>query len=185
MILLTKKYYKKIAVFDLDGTLYRDNSHIEILCDYYNTNFFKSIIFKMIGKVYSRGQLHLMYYLYNKIPRRYRDNFIPEFSPIIVKKLNEKIKNGFFPLIMSSAPKELLNTASRCLNIGGIKCARADKHNVLTEKYRYDYLFVCTDNKSDIQLLELADEAVITAVPKHREYFRKKLKEGKYIFIDI
>ena len=35
---------EKIAVFDLDGTLYEENSHIEILSKFYKTNIYKSLI---------------------------------------------------------------------------------------------------------------------------------------------
>ena len=38
---------EKIAVFDLDGTLYKENSHIEILSEFYKTNIYKSLILKI------------------------------------------------------------------------------------------------------------------------------------------
>lgn len=44
-----KKCVEKVAVFDLDGTLYHKNSHIEILNYYYNTSFFTSILFRIFS----------------------------------------------------------------------------------------------------------------------------------------
>lgn len=179
------RHYEKIAVFDLDGTLYIGNSHIEILCTYYNTFLFKSFIFKVIGKISRKIQLYIMNYLYNKIPADFKRGYILPFSSNVVKIFQEKIKDGYYPLILSSAPIELIESAAKVLNVDYHKCDSSKKQDVLLEKYSYDYLFVCTDNKTDLNLLKLADESVITAVEKNRKYFKEKLKEDKYIFLDV
>jgi len=177
--------YKKIAIFDLDGTLYKDNSHIDILNCYYKTNFFNSFLFKILGKLFPKVQLLIMNRLYEKIPMNVKKSHVCAFSTKVVGILKKKVKEGFYPIILSSAPLELIETAASKLKVDFYKCTSGEKHIVLGEKYIYDYLFVCTDNKTDINLLKIADEAVITAKKENHGYFKKKLLGGKYIFIDI
>lgn len=180
-----RKYCEKIAAFDLDGTLYKDNSHIEILCMYYNTIFFKSIFFVALGKISSKIQLKIMDFMYERIPHTVRENFILEFSPKILRLLKKKTDMGYYPVILSSAPFDLIKGAAEYLKIDFCKCIAGKKNEALLQRYKYNRLFVCTDNKTDVNLINLADEAVITAPQKHRDYFVEKIRGVNYIFIDI
>lgn len=155
-------FKNKIAVFDLDNTLYTDNSHIKILCDYYKIQIFKSFIFKIFGKVLPKVERKILYYFYNKIPQKVKSNYILEFSQKVVDLLKEKQKEDYFVLIVSNAPKELLIAAANYLKVDYLDAMPYEKAETLKANYTYNYLFVCTDNKSDIDLLSIADEAVIT-----------------------
>ena len=182
---MNRRYCEKIAVFDLDGTLYKDNSHIEILCSYYETNFFKRVPFIALGKISSKIQLKIMNLMYERIPCEIREKFILQFSPMVLKILKEKIDKGYFPLILSSAPFDLIKSAADCLKIEFYQCVAGKKSDALLQRFRFNQLFVCTDNRTDLELINLADEAVITAKKKHRDFFVKKIKGGNYIFLDI
>lgn len=172
----------KIAVFDLDDTLYTDNSHIEILCDYYKTKIFKSFAFKIFGKIFPTTERKVLYHFYNKIPQKIKSNYILEFSQKVVDLLKKKQNEGYFILIVSNAPKELLIAAANYLKVDYLDAMPNQKAETLKANYAYNYLFVCTDNKSDIDLLSIADEAVITCKTKNKNYFIKRLKKQNYTF---
>lgn len=174
-----KKRYEKIAVFDLDGTLYKGNSHIEIISQYYCSWIVKNIIFIAIGVMFPSIQLKILYALYNRIPDRYKKEFLLEFNYKTVNLLQKKISEGYYPLIISAAPIELINKPANILGIDYCKSYANEKSITLEELYSYKFLFVCTDNKSDIDILELADEAVIITKDRNKDYYTKKLKKLK------
>lgn len=176
-------YKEKIAVFDLDDTLYKANSHIEILCEYYKTNFFKSLLFKLIGKIFSQVERKLLYYFYNKIPQEVKENYLLDFNLEVVKLLKDKQEENYYILIISNAPIELLTAAAHHLKVEYLEALPYRKAEALNRNYTYNYLFVCTDNKSDIDLLEIADKAVITCSKKSRNYFKKNLSRQNYTFL--
>lgn len=182
---MSKKYFPKIAIFDLDGTLYKGNSHIEILNKYYSTELFSSVLFKCLGRLFPDIQLRIMNVLYDNLPIRFKESFVIDFSDKVINILEEKRRNGFFILILSTAPERLIVNAALVLNVKYHKCLAGKKQNILRNNYSFQYLFVCTDNKSDIDLLNLADECVITASAKHRSFFKKHLQCKNSLFIDI
>lgn len=179
-----KKFKEKIAVFDLDDTLYIGNSHIEILCKYYRTELFKSIFFKIIGKLFPEFERKILNYLYQKIGVSVKENFTLNFNEDVLNILQEKKREGYLILIVSNAPEELLINAAKNLNVEYLSAPPYLKGDVLKQEYSYKYLFVCTDNKSDLDLLLLSDDAVITCKNRHKPFFEKKLKNKKYYFFE-
>lgn len=178
-------YYHKIAVFDLDDTLYIGNSHIEFLCKHYNTIFFKSIMFKALGKLLPSIQHKIMFFLYDRIDSISKEKFLLNFRPSVISLLKQKKLAGFHPIILSNAPRQLLINAANKLGVDYISADVSEKSSALLEVYKYNTLFVCTDNKTDIDLIELADETVITCKIKNRKYFIKNIKTKKYKFMDV
>ena len=98
--------------------------------------------------------------------------------------LQEKKREEYLILIVSNAPEELLINAAKNLNVEYLSAPPYLKGDVLKLKYSYKYLFVCTDNKSDLDLLLLSDDAVITCKNRHKPFFEKKLKNKKYYFLE-
>lgn len=180
-----KMYFDKIAVFDLDDTLYISNSHIEILSRYYDTKFFKSIAFRIIGKFLPTIHLYIMNKLYFRIPDSYKIKFTLPFNRDITALLFEKKREGYKVIIVSNAPTELIKVASKRLGVDYIKADFSQKGKELCRIYSFGKLFVCTDNKTDIDLLKLADEAVVTCKNKHKSYFEKKVPELNITFSEI
>ena len=178
-------YYHKIAVFDLDDTLYIGNSHIEFLCKHYNTILFKSIMFKALGRLIPNIQHKVMFFLYDRIDSINKEKFLLKFRPSVISLLEQKKLAGFHPIILSNAPRQLLINAANKLGVDYIAADVSKKSNALVESYKYNTLFVCTDNKTDLDLIELADEAVITCKMKNRKYFIKNLKNKKYEFMNV
>lgn len=83
---------EKIAVFDLDGTLYEENSHIEILSKFYKTNIYKSLILKIFYKIFPKYTLKILKKQYDLIPSNFKKNFILPFRESALKLLEKKKK---------------------------------------------------------------------------------------------
>jgi phosphoserine phosphatase len=186
MIILTKGIFKKnefskLAVFDLDGTLYSCNSHIEILNKRYRFRIFDSIVVKAFGKVFNKTYLKILHLLYNKIPKEFVENFTPEFRESALTLLEEKKSEGYHILIVSNAPKELIKTAASRLNVDWLQAEIGFKDMVVLKNYQYNKLFVCTDNLSDISLLNIADERVIYVTKKTKGIFCEKYPQAQIL----
>ncbi|HAS6198952.1 hypothetical protein [Vibrio vulnificus] len=160
---------KKLAIFDLDGTLYFGNSHVRIVDSYFNINF-DWFLFKILGKISLKIYMGLLYFLYNRIPKSFKRDYTLDFRPDCLALLKELSENNYNIIIVSNAPIELVRAAARKLSLDFYRTEINMKHTVLS-RLDYEYLFVCTDNVSDISLLEHADESIVYCREKNRNLF--------------
>lgn len=174
---------EKLAVFDLDDTIYDGNSHFSIVNSYYKTGFFTSIFMRMIGRLSIKLRLYITNMFYERIPASYRCGFKMPLRQDVVGLLREKQTEGYAVIIVSNAPKDLLDSAMERLKIKAYSADFFGKAKLVKSICTYQKLFVCTDNKSDMDLLKIADEAVITCRYKDKEYFRQKLDKNNYSFL--
>jgi phosphoserine phosphatase len=168
-----------LAVFDLDGTLYKCNSHIELLNQRYKVKVFDSIIMKAIGKIWKKGYLKLLYKCYEKVPLEYIENFTPEFRKSALEIMEEKKREGYFIVIVSNAPNELIEAASKRLNVDWLQARIGYKKEVVIQNYNFENLFVCTDNLTDINLLDIASERMIYVTKKTKHVFSERYPDAK------
>ncbi len=175
---------KKIAVFDLDDTLYEGNSHFLCLNKFWKTNLFMSIPFRALGKFFPKLHLRLANYFYRKIPYEYRCKFRLPYRDDVLRLFLSKKRAGYHMLIISNAPIELLRTAANDLQTDYFKADIGKKAECLRKNATYQELFVCTDNKTDLDLLDIANDAVITCRPAKRTYFIERVKCKNYKFIE-
>ena len=166
--------YEKIAVFDLDGTLWKYNSHIEILNSFYKTKFFTSVCYKALNKLFKKRLYSFICTAYERIPKEYVLDFNLPFDEEKVALLQKKKQEGFFVLIVSNAPYEICKNAAKRLDVEFIKAPIAGKLQSLTKTYSYDELFVCTDNIEDLDLIEAATEREIVFTKHNRLFFEKR-----------
>ena len=181
---MTKIKREKIAVFDLDDTLYQGNSHFFCLNEFYKTNIFTSILARFMGKFFPETHLKIANYFYNKIPFEYKCVFKLPYRKEVVKLFKSKQQAGYQVIIVSNAPIELLKNAADNLQVEWLKAGVGEKSLCLQKKFTFQELFVCTDNKTDLDLINIADEAVITCKPSKRRYFIERVKCNKYKFIE-
>lgn len=148
---------ENLAVFDLDGTLWNGNSHYEILNSYFKTSFYKSFLFRLYRHFFKENAYKLICKKYEKIPKDFASSFLLEFNSKIVALLRQKQREGYFCMIVSNAPLEILVSAAKSLGIPYLKAPIGKKKQVLDKNYSYKNLFVCTDNMEDIDLVEASD----------------------------
>jgi phosphoserine phosphatase len=155
------KKVDKLAVFDLDGTLWKENSHIVILNQYYKTVFFNSYISKAIALIFPKLYMNMLFNLYNRIPEEYIGNFSLPFRNSAIELLEQKKQEGYQILIISNAPKSIVSGAAKRLNLQFYRAEIGKKDTVLKEIYKWNKLFVCTDNSTDINIIHLADTCIL------------------------
>ena len=170
-----KKKFEKIAVFDLDGTLWPVNSHYECLNLYYHTRFWTSFIYKVIAKLFSSFACVCRNYYFSKIPVEFINSMNLSFSEYYVSLLNIKKQEGFHVIIVSNAPHPLIvKNAAQRLKCEWICSPEGKKLEYLKDRYEYQILYVCTDNKSDFDLLSVANEYHIVKNRANALFFKKK-----------
>lgn len=148
----------KIAVFDLDGTLWKVNSHYEILNKYYNTAYWTSFMFRLYACCFPENAVRKRDVFYSKIPESFINSMSFEFNEKVVGLLRKKESEGFKVLIISNAPTEcIVRNASDRLGCNYLTAKVGEKVLELKRYYRYQSLFVCTDNTTDVDLLREAD----------------------------
>ena len=167
------KYAEKIAVFDLDGTLWDKNSHIEILNAYYKTNFFSSFIFRGISHFFRKQMYKFIWYCYRKIPKEFVFQFKLQFNKETLELLKTTMGENYFCLILSNAPYEIVFHAAERLKIPFLQAPQYQKKKILDENYRYSQLFVCTDNIEDLDLLEASNSRKIIFTKHNAKVFNK------------
>lgn len=82
----------KLAVFDLDDTIYNGNSHFLLLNNYYKTNFFTSIFIRVLGKISQRGRMVICNKFYDYIPKEIKSKFSLPYRADVLELLRKKKK---------------------------------------------------------------------------------------------
>lgn len=168
-----KQNYKNLAVFDLDGTLWKINSHFEILNAYFKTKLYTSFSFRLLNHFFKKKAYYYICKKYKEIPKEFVYSFEPEFNPEIISLLEEKKKAGFFCLILSNAPYEIAEHAAERLSIPFLCAPIGKKKSVLDENYSYSQLFVCTDNIDDMDLIKASTYKKIVFTRNNTNFFNK------------
>lgn len=180
--LFSKKTISKIAIFDLDGTLYFENSHMKIIQQYYTLGFVLIIILRVIAYLFPVVHMMLLNILYDGIDIKYKSNFLLPFRPEIIAILKQKKEEGFVPIIVSNAPFELVRSAALQLGIDFLQAPIGNKAKVFLGRYFSEDIFVCTDNYTDKDILDMADNRVILVSEKTRKMFSEYV--GRALFIN-
>lgn len=167
-------HVKNLAVFDLDGTLWKGNSHYEILNAYFKTNFYKSFLFRVFSHFFKNFAYRFICKKYDELPKTFASSFLLAFAPEIVSLLRQKQKDGFLCVIVSNAPLEIIVGASKRLDVPYLKAPIGHKKEILDKNYSYETLFVCTDNIEDIDLIEASNERKIIFTKNNSDFFEKK-----------
>lgn len=163
----------KVVVFDLDGTLWYVNSHIEILNEHFNTRAFSSVFAKAFARVCPK----LFQCLINKLYSKYINEedlvkFKPKFRDTAIDILNEQIGKADRIMIISNAPCEILNIAKARLNLEGYSAPIGKKHEVLMQVCpKIVELTVVTDNLSDKELIKIANRKILYAKDRAKKKF--------------
>lgn len=178
---INKQKVEKLAIFDLDGTLYYCNSHIEILNSYYRIPIFNWIPIKIFSVLFRHSFLMIIFKLFERIPDSYISTFKPPFRKSATSILKSKIEEGYYPVIVSNAPIQLVECAAKRLNIDWLKAEVSKKNEVILMNFSYDYLFVCTDNITDMNILDIADEKVIYQTKRTKKIFQSRYPKAIFM----
>lgn len=151
---------ENISVFDLDGTLWKKNSHIFMLNMYFHTRFYTGLIARIFSRLFPGFWQKIIDRKFAEIPQAFVSDFdLSNFGiDASIKNIFEEKKKNSTVVIVSNAPEGIVQKASSFFGVEGFHAQAGKKLNVLQKHYKYKNLFVCTDNKTDSDLLESADE---------------------------
>lgn len=151
---------ENISVFDLDGTLWKKNSHIFMLNIYFHTHFYTGLLARIFSRLFPEFWQKTIDRKFAEIPQSFVSDFdLSNFGiDASIKNILEKKKKNSTVVIVSNAPERIVQKASSFFGIEGFHAQAGKKLNVLQKHYKYKNMFVCTDNKTDSDLLESADE---------------------------
>ncbi len=153
--------YSKVVVFDLDGTLWSVNSHIFLLSKYMHIDF-DNAIFKVFYKLSPKLMQKIYNYLFEKIKGKCNFDLLKEKickkKLILLKKYEQQ---GYKIFIITNAPKEIAQYASAVFKVDVLCASIGEKSSVLQNECAFEWLEVITDNVSDLDLVNMANKAVL------------------------
>lgn len=168
---------KKIIIFDLDGTLWCINSHIDIIRKFYRQSYLKQFIYKVFGKCLPNIYLHHINHLFEKIPDAYVNKYCPVFRHDALELLDVAKTEGYEILIISLAPQRILDNVEKRLKLPVLRGMHGRKGEVLRQYYEnWERLVVVTDNISDCDLIKMSDKAIIYTMPKYIKKFKNNCR---------
>lgn len=97
-----------------------------------------------------------------------------DFNDETVMLLRQKQREGYYCIIVSNAPLEILSSAANALNVPYLKAPIGKKKGVLDQNYTYKNLFVCTDNIEDIDLVEASNTRKIIYTNANKKFFNAR-----------
>jgi phosphoserine phosphatase len=149
-------FYDSVAVFDLDGTLWKENSHLFVLNKFYNTSFYNSFCFKILYKILPSLMQKYIDHKIECVPNEFVYGLHYTYNNDILNLLHKK-KQAYEVLIISNAPQCIVNYASHTFGIVALNAPIGKKLQILKSYCSFNHLFVCTDNRADYDLLSVAD----------------------------
>lgn len=176
---------EKICVFDLDGTLWKENSHIDIIHKYMKKSKLEKIIEKLYAFFGAKSYMNYLSRMYKKIPIDYIYNYAPPFRKTAIDILNKKCSEGYKIICISNAPEEIVREAGKRLGVEAYKAPIGKKELILKEKFPVrKNLTVVTDNISDKSILKMADEGYIFTNKIRKKTFEKMGLDGNIYYLD-
>ncbi len=175
------EFHEKIAIFDLDGTLWKENSHIHIVEEFYGTKRFSCLTMRIFARFFPKIFLDILNYYYGHIPKEYIENFNIPFRESAKLLFEEYKKRGFLTIIISNAPIEIVEHAAKRLHTNFLRTDIGQKYMVFSQKYECQTIMVCTDNKTDLDLLKEADIKYIYASEKNKKFFKKYIQNAEFM----
>ncbi|MCI9500397.1 MAG: haloacid dehalogenase-like hydrolase [Hungatella sp.] len=160
----------KMAVFDLDGTLWDVNSHIDIINKYYNKRLADNICIKVFRRIFPSVYMRYLNFLFDKIPDNFVKYYTPDLNDRVMDLWNDLKGQGYRLIIVSNAPERLINNASIRLKV---ECFHAEiaKKDELVGAFAYDYLWVVSDNCTDYNLMKMADKSTVILNKYNKAFF--------------
>lgn len=172
---------EKLAVFDLDGTIWKINSHFDIIRKYYGYGNIWHWIVRLYGRISMGRQMEYLFKIYNFIPSNYIDNYCPDFRESAISLIKGCANEGYQIIIVSNAPEKIVRNAANRLSIPYFRSEVGKKYEDVYARYSFGKLLVCTDNKMDIDLLQHADVKYIYITKSTKRFFKNKFKNAIFM----
>lgn len=153
---------ENVWIFDLDGTLWEENSHVCIVEKYLRKKKYTNLLSRVWCRLSFSSYMNALDKDYQEMPKE----AIKKFNPTIVKKTDEMIKAALSRkeqvMILSSAPNEIVNEAARIFGVPAYHADIGKKSEVLKNlTNQLNQIVVVTDNLSDKDLIALSNRTFL------------------------
>jgi len=160
----------KLVVFDLDGTIWLNNSHVDLVYSYYKLKRIHIYGVKVIGRLSHKYHMRFLNRKFENIPDEFINNYKPKWNDDVLCILNEEKEAGSNVIVITNAPERISEFAQRKLNVPVYHAEIGKKDKVLNE-FSYDELSVYSDNKTDYNIMEKADFVGLIINKSNKSYF--------------
>lgn len=168
---------KFLYVFDLDGTLWEENSHIFLVEKYVGWKKYSNIFAKIVSRLMPDYYMVQLNKDFAQIPKGFVREFRPHYRNDAVRELYRAKREGHRVIILSNAPLEIIRFAEEKFQTEGFQAPVGEKDKILKELIPvWERLFVVTDNLTDMSMINIADGAIIYTTERKRHYFMKKTR---------
>ncbi len=173
-----------VWIFDLDGTLWEENSHVCIVEKYLRKKKYTNLLSRVWCRLSFSSYMNALDKDYQEMPKE----AIKKFNPTIVKKTDEMIKAALSRkeqvMILSSAPNEIVNEAARIFGVPAYHADIGKKSEVLKNlTNQLNQIVVVTDNLSDKDLIALSNRTFFR-VTRTRNKRKLKQYQDKIVFLE-
>lgn len=175
-----------VCVFDLDGTLWSVNSHIDILNKYYKKHSLTKLVGKMYGKVFPCRYQKLIDDELSTIPDEFLYAYEPPFRKSALDLMAKYRDLGYKIVVISNAPERILSNVRKRLGIWVLHGEIGHKSDELMQYCgNIDDVVVITDNLTDSDLIRMANVAYIYSNEGRKKKFLSMTCKGTMIFMPI
>lgn len=158
-----------LVIFDLDGTLIRENSHLKVLNDYLPTGY--RILYKVWAKIFPSSFQNLIDKKILEIPIDFISKEVFSYRRCFLDCIRDMKREGKRVIVVSNSPSVILCEISKQIGINCYHAPIKHKAEFVINNFKYNFLEIFTDSESDIDLIKLADKANIIGIkPKFKKY---------------
>lgn len=173
-----------VWVFDLDGTLWKENSHVFIVERHLGYKKYTNVLARLWCKIDFFSYMVALNKDYLKVSKEEIDAFLPSIIKITSGMLTEAKNNNEQVIILSSAPSGIVKKAEKLFGVPSYHADIGKKANKLLELLGSNKdIYVVTDNLSDLDLIELSAKTYFRVT---RAGYKKKLikYQDKIVFLN-
>lgn len=174
-------------IFDLDGTLWEENSHVSIVENYVGWKKYTNIVARIYGHFFFDSYMKYLNRDYKHIPCSDIKKFKPHIRQAAIDLLNDAITNNNHAVILTNAPENIVRFARQYFNVEAYHAEIGKKVErlKLMDKGWKD-IFVVTDNLSDIDLISVSTQTYfIIQKNKRRVYQKLKNYSDKVVYMEV
>ena len=160
----------KLVVFDLDGTLWFNNSHVDLVYSYYKLKKIHIYAVKVLGRLSHKYHMKFLNKKFDNIPDEFINSFEPRWNETLLGILNKEKDVGANVIVITNAPERICDFAKKTLDVP-VYHAEIGKKDEVLNNFSYDELSVFSDNKTDYNIMEEADFVGLVINKSNKSYF--------------
>lgn len=147
-----------VWIFDLDGTLWEENSHVSIVEKHLGRKKYTNLLSRIWCRFFFDSFMESLNRDYRDVPQENIKNFNPHIVTETSEMVRNALKRGEKVIIISSAPVEIVEKAQEMFGVPAYHAEIGKKAEIYKcIGVNSNKVNVVTDNVSDKDLIEISD----------------------------